>query len=250
METCLSKKVGREKVNKVLDFCKWLNEVKRSDDPLHDDREYKCLLKDSRDVSHHVNSAIKPSRCVPNPNNSNPSTSTANSTALCKQCPTLLQSKHQLLKDNDGCLKCRCVFVNHHAANCPNNFPSPVNYWTLTQADVDHTKRGNKKTIAAVATSSASVYSLNADTSTDGPTHTNALQYHHIMAYVASNASNVIDGGDSDSEGASLPGVSEMLFFCYCCCDALCARGSANAHATFLLVRLDERQKPRISCNF
>ena len=226
MENCLSKKIGGEKVNKILDFRKWLNEVKRYDDLLRDaGDEYECIAKESREASRHANTTTEPLCCIPNTNNhhasSNASTSAAPSNAPHKQCPALLQSEHQLLKDNDGCLKCHCLFVNHCAANCPNNFPSPVNYRTLTQADVDHSKhnRGNK-TVTEITTSASSVPSTSGDTLEDAPTHTSSTQHHiaavmgmsrNLVAYAVTNASNVISRSDSDSssEPASFPGVSK-----------------------------------------
>jgi hypothetical protein len=44
MEVRLSKKVSSEKLNKILDFRKWLNEVKQCDDVLCAEREeYECI---------------------------------------------------------------------------------------------------------------------------------------------------------------------------------------------------------------
>ena len=52
METRLSKKVSTEKVNKVVEFCKWLNEVQQCDKGLCGEREeYERSAKENRDVS-------------------------------------------------------------------------------------------------------------------------------------------------------------------------------------------------------
>ena len=59
MEACLSKKISGEKVNKIADFCIWLNEVKCYDDQLRDEREeYEHITKESREYSHHARMLI------------------------------------------------------------------------------------------------------------------------------------------------------------------------------------------------
>ena len=221
METRLSKKIATEKVNKTADFRKWLNEVKRYDDQLHNEREeYERIAKESREAGRRNNSATEPNRRVPNPNtNAASSASTSTSNAPHKQCPALLSSERQLLRDNDGCLKCRRFFVDHRASNCPNNFPSPVNYRTLTQTDVDRAKRNRTKPIAAVSSTSTLPTPAPADTPSDTSM---SSQYHHVAAvmgmstnptaYVAANTSNVIGDANSSgsSEDSSFPGVSTL----------------------------------------
>ena len=39
---------------------------------------------------------------------------------------------------NLKCLKCGNFFIEQHAVNCPNDFPSPATYKSLTQSDMDH----------------------------------------------------------------------------------------------------------------
>jgi hypothetical protein len=52
METRLSKKVFMEKVNKVVEFRKWLNEVQRCDEGLRAEREeYERITKENSDIS-------------------------------------------------------------------------------------------------------------------------------------------------------------------------------------------------------
>ncbi|KAJ6616758.1 hypothetical protein B0H10DRAFT_2219251 [Mycena sp. CBHHK59/15] len=58
-----------------------------------------------------------------------PSTS---STSTSTRCPALTDSEHALLKENQGCFKCRRVFVTHTSHNCPNGFPSRNNYRPVT----------------------------------------------------------------------------------------------------------------------
>jgi hypothetical protein len=66
----------------------------------------------------------------------------------------LTDTKRTLLFDNEGCLKCRQFFVNHHSTNCPNEFPSGAGYKALTPDDVKsaHCKMSNP--VASVAESS------------------------------------------------------------------------------------------------
>ena len=82
MEIRLSKKVSLEKVNKVQDFYKWLNDVRRCDDVLRVEREeYECIVKDNRESSHRTNFSNEPSlRRIPNQNN-NPSASSSSAAA-------------------------------------------------------------------------------------------------------------------------------------------------------------------------
>ena len=219
MELRLSKKIGGEKVNKIVDFRRWLNEVKRFDDQIHDEREeYERILKESREAGRRANASGEPNRRMPSNNNTSSSSTMAHMPR--KQCPALLASERQLLNENDGCLKCQRVFVSHRAATCPNNFPSPINYKTLTQSDVDRFKRSRNKLIAAVSTSTAPQPPTPADTSSNTLDQPNVSQYHPVaavmgmssnpVAYAASNTSNVIgsDSNDSGSDSDSLPGVS------------------------------------------
>ena len=100
MEIRLLKKVSSEKLNKVTDFHKWLNEFRRCDEVLCTEREeYERITKDSRDSSHRANNFAEPSSChVPNNNNSNnvsyamPAAS-SNGSAPRKQCSKLLDTE-------------------------------------------------------------------------------------------------------------------------------------------------------------
>jgi hypothetical protein len=70
---------------------------------------------------------------------------------VTKVLPKLTDAERTLLFDNEGCLKCHRFLVNHCSANCPNDFPSALNYKTLTSEDINaaHCKTG--KTVASVA---------------------------------------------------------------------------------------------------
>jgi hypothetical protein len=221
MEVCLSKKVSSEKLNKILDFRKWLNEVKQCDDVLLAEREeYERIAKENHDTSRRSNYTSKPSfRCTPSNNNNSsqtaPFASTTNIPITCKQCPKLLDSECKLLNKNKGCLKCRRFFVEHRTVNCPKDFPNPATYKYLTQSDADRVKCGCGKGIAAVGFSNTA--------STSASTGSPPMQLSHPVAavlgmscnptaYIAPNASSVIGGldvNDSDSSGSA--SVSKVL---------------------------------------
>jgi hypothetical protein len=49
------------------------------------------------------------------------------------RCPKLLPEEYDLLDRHNGCKKCRRFYVGHQATNCPNDFPNPDTYQTLTE---------------------------------------------------------------------------------------------------------------------
>jgi hypothetical protein len=49
------------------------------------------------------------------------------------RCPKLLPEEYDLLEKHNGCRKCRRFYVNHQVFNCPNDFPNPDTYQTLTE---------------------------------------------------------------------------------------------------------------------
>jgi len=241
MELHLSKKVSSEKLNQVADFCKWLNEVKHCDETLRAEREeYERIAKENCDVSYHVNTPGDPSSRRTPYNNASATSSSAIPSVPCEQCPKLLDSERKLLNDNKGCVKCCHFFVNHHAAECPNDFPNPATYKTLVQADVDHVKCNRSKRVAAVTatTSPEDVSSSSMET----PPHPVAAvlgMSRNPVAYVAPNASSVLDrsfNGDSDSSGTfsvsnpSLPKATTSL------------KDASPLHVSHVLVLLDEQQ--------
>ncbi|KAI6140556.1 hypothetical protein EDD17DRAFT_1801038 [Pisolithus thermaeus] len=64
--------------------------------------------------------------------------------------PPLTVEEHQLLKDNSGCFKCRRFFQTHTTPTCPNEFPEPKGYKTLTIEDVEAARKKRAKPVAAV----------------------------------------------------------------------------------------------------
>jgi hypothetical protein len=49
------------------------------------------------------------------------------------RCPKLLPEEYDLLEKHNGCRKCRRFYVGHQVHNCPNDFPNPDTYQTLTE---------------------------------------------------------------------------------------------------------------------
>ena len=214
MEICLSKKGSSEKLNKnkIVDFHKWLNEVKRCDDVLRPEREeYECIAKENRDMSRRGNYASEPSFCRAPSNNNNssqtvPSASTMNTPTTCKQCFELLDSKRKFLNENEGCLKCRCFFVEYPAVNCPNDFPNPATYKSLTQSDADCVKHGCEKPIASVGFSNAPSTSATTVSPSDQMSHPVAAvlgMSHNPTAYIVPNTSSMIGSLDVDDSDSS-----------------------------------------------
>jgi hypothetical protein len=68
--------------------------------------------------------------------------------------------ERSLLFDNKGCLKCRCFFVKHHAADCLNDFPLAVGYEVLTNDDMNAAHRKQTNAVAMVAESSRGLGNL------------------------------------------------------------------------------------------
>jgi hypothetical protein len=132
------------KSNEKEDFKEWLTEVKHVDDLVHAECAYfESLAKATRDSSCRNNALAEPSRRA---NMSFAISSTRIS------LPKLTEIERKLLYDNDGCLKCHHVFVNHRSPACPNDFPDPTTYKPITQASIDAiTKCSKHNIVAAVA---------------------------------------------------------------------------------------------------
>ena len=148
-----------------------------------------------------ANTLAEPSCCM-NTNNSSASHN-ASSSSSRPTLPKLTAAERQLLFDNEGCLKCRHVFVPHRSATCPNNFPDLSNYKQLTQFFVDAIKKRLGKPVAAIMTAVDNVNSTPA--AITAPVAAVMGMARNPVMYMPSNTSNVIEG-DSDSDvSVSLP---------------------------------------------
>lgn len=77
--------------------------------------------------------------------------STTSSGKPYTRLPLLTDDERQLLRDNEGCFKCREPFVQHSTMNCTKGFPDGATYKPLTTALVAAKKaKKNSTTIAAV----------------------------------------------------------------------------------------------------
>jgi hypothetical protein len=154
--------------------------------------EFEALARATRKNTRCGNTLAEPSHCV-NALSTPTAPTTSNS---CLVLPKLLETERRLIYDNEGCLKCRRVYVDHRLLNCPNNFPNLAMYKTLTQSFVDMIKSRVKKPVAAVISSD----------STSVPTISVAAVMGSSMnpvAYMPTNASSIMEGVSDDNKSVS-----------------------------------------------
>lgn len=60
------------------------------------------------------------------------SSSSSTSSSVRTRPPALTDDEKQIIQKFHGCFKCRILNVNHVSENCPNDFPSGVNYKPVT----------------------------------------------------------------------------------------------------------------------
>jgi hypothetical protein len=75
---------------------------------------------------------------------------TKDTTKPFTRLPTLTDTERQLLRDNDGCFKCREPFAGHTSSNCAKGFPDGATYKTLTASAVLAKKQKKKEVVAAL----------------------------------------------------------------------------------------------------
>ena len=190
-----------EKVTFTGNLTKWLDDVKCVDGLINAEQaNFQALAKKSRETSRCTNSLAEPPRRT----NTTTNVPAANHISL----PKLTSVEHQLLYDNEGCLKCRRVFVPHRSTDCPNDFPDSANYKLLTQLFVDMIKRRVKKTVAAVVSSSTNEEAAASSASALVAVVMGMLS--NLTAYTASNLMNVIEGDSLSDESVSK--VPKRLF--------------------------------------
>jgi hypothetical protein len=84
MEVRLSKRYPSKKLNKVVDFRKWLNDVRRCDEGLRAEREeYERIAKDNREASRRVNISNDPAPSRRTPYNNNSATTVSSEQLHC-----------------------------------------------------------------------------------------------------------------------------------------------------------------------
>jgi hypothetical protein len=198
----LARKCKAEKTQEIEEFRAWLLDVKRIDDAIRADRVelFEEIAKNSRAESRKTNPLGEPSRrgnTSYNYRSSNPNTQGSTSTAPRARVPKLTEDERTLLYNNQGCLKCRRVFVEHKMADCPNGFPDPTKYKTLTQAHVDRVRARVGRTVAAMTRESPEPEVEE----TSHPIGAIVPTSRYPIAYMPPNQSSILQrDGDSDSD--------------------------------------------------
>lgn len=119
-----------KRINSIEDFDTWANRVTGMDDYrlLSEQQNDERLAKMIRNMSiAYTNKSSKSSTTR--------STTTSNSTdamKTSKRLPPLTHCERKLLRENDGCLKCRRPFAGHITRNCKIGCPLPSNYVPIT----------------------------------------------------------------------------------------------------------------------
>jgi hypothetical protein len=199
LEPWLSHACDNERI-KEDELDKWLDKVKILDEKKCRERQQQRADADEAmrmHLKHNTASAglSKPSHCY----NTFHSAATDKPFAGTKSKafdPTkallkLMEAERSLLFNNKGCLKCRRFFVKHCSSNCPNDFPSGLNYKPLTAEDVN---AACHKTTSPVATVRDSSYG------------SGTLPVTAIM--LPTNISTVLKGDNSDLSKDSDDSVS------------------------------------------
>lgn len=77
--------------------------------------------------------------------------STAGKTGAFVRVPPLTEEERALLRENDGCFKCREPFAKHTTATCNNGFPDGATYKTITASSIAAKKaKKTGNTVAAI----------------------------------------------------------------------------------------------------
>lgn len=127
------------------DLADWSMEVKERDEQLKAERERTQRMIDA---SHALRAARRGEKkslaeritAAPNSSNATRHTSSSANTTPRLQLPPLTPAEKLLLNENDGCTRCRKLFVSHRHLNCPmtanNTWPDVSTYVTLTADSV------------------------------------------------------------------------------------------------------------------
>jgi Reverse transcriptase (RNA-dependent DNA polymerase)/Aspartyl protease len=134
------------------------------------------------------------------------------------RCPKLLPSEYELLDKHSGCKKCRKFYVNHQVANCPNDFPNPDSYVTLTEqmalqamatAAIASTYNGNTPSSSSINTPFIPQTTYHTQTTSfveEIPNDTTSGQVQNSVAAMLPSSSStpfVLGTGESDTESNS-----------------------------------------------
>ena len=128
------------------------------------------------------------------------------------RCPKLLPIEYDLLEKHNGCRKCRRFYVNHQVSNCPNDFPDPEHYVTLTE-EMAHKAMASAAIASTYSsippssytppnTSTPSGYVENIPTPTSNNQH---AQVSSVAAILPSSSSTPFNLGNGASDTESEP---------------------------------------------
>ncbi|KAG1761950.1 hypothetical protein EDD22DRAFT_894206 [Suillus occidentalis] len=144
MHSDLVDKYYAEKIIET-DLRKWIEMVGLLDDQrLLDIERFKELHEavwraERRKITTSKKSASS-ARSKPKAGRNMSTTSISSSSRPFTRLPRLTDDERQLLRDNEGCFKCREPFVQHSSNNCPEGFPNGATYTPLTAASISAKK--------------------------------------------------------------------------------------------------------------
>jgi hypothetical protein len=119
------------------------------------------------------------------------------------RCPKLLPSEYHLLEKHNGCKKCRKFYVAHRTPDCPNDFPNPETYTTLTEA----------MALQAMATAAiASTYGSSNTSSSTSPFTSNPIYNNMPSSFVEEVPTKSNSQTVQASVAAILPSTSSTPF--------------------------------------
>jgi hypothetical protein len=199
MSDLLAQRCISAKMNKVAGLKKWLTEVKRIDDSMQAKvKQFEQIVRSMCKNSRHANPLGEPSNRMNVQQGGNCAGGTSKGSATNRQALKLMDRECCLLFNNNGCLKCRRFFAGHWPANCPNEFPSGMNYRTLMQADADKAKWA-----CGLHTITVAVQGNASDDDIPIRVHPVAVVLGSSsapVAYMPANQSNVIEEGGLGSD--------------------------------------------------
>lgn len=165
-------------------------------------------MKAGRETSRRASTLTEPSRRNNIPSQNAMASSSSSTYAPRRFVPKLTEYEKKLLAANDGCFKCRRFFAGHRSDKCPNEFPDPAKYKTLTNRDAEIAKRNNiGKTVAAVTTQPLDE-SEEETVAVPAPIAVVMGRSVNPVAYMPSNESSVIDGDSASDSDVSPPALS------------------------------------------
>ena len=103
-----------------------------------------------------------------------------------RRVPGITPEERVLLNAHKGCTMCRRFYVNHRHSNCPNGYPDPKTYHTLTE---DMALKAMQKAAVAM-TSMASASSSKGTTSTSSSTSSSSFSINATLPLAFEHAYN------------------------------------------------------------